>query len=157
MSWSPCSNTTNKPQRTYQVYLWLNRISYYSKIRISSSHQLQGLDKNEDPFQFLMKQVLKLKKLDREKIIFLAREILDVGNNVLTCEMQSDQEILLLATQPLSKTQSENNFDVLTTEFFLTHYRRYKQQHSGQYMHKNVSRLEILFTKNALKTFLNFF
>lgn len=104
-----------------------------------------------------MKQVLKLKKLDREKIIFLAREILDVGNNALTCEMQSDQEILLLATQPLSKTQSENNFDVLTTEFFLTHYRRYKQQHSGQYMHKNVSRLEILFTKNALKTFLNFF
>lgn len=54
-----------------------------------------------------MKQVVEPNKLDGENVVFLAGEILDVDNDALTYEVQSDQEILLLATQPLNKSTAD--------------------------------------------------
>ena len=54
-----------------------------------------------------MKQVVKFNKLDGENVVFLAGEILNVDNDALTYEAQSDQEILLLATQPLNKSNAD--------------------------------------------------
>ena len=54
-----------------------------------------------------MKQVVEPNTLGGENVVFLAGEILDVDNDALTYEVQSDQEILLLATQPLNKSTAD--------------------------------------------------
>ena len=59
-----------------------------------------------------MEQVDELKKLEGESVDFTVKEFLDADSIfTLTCETQSlsDQEILLLATQPLNETNADTD------------------------------------------------
>ena len=59
-----------------------------------------------------MEQVGELKKLEGESVDFIVDFVLDAGkDNTPTCETQnlSDQEILLLATQPLNETNADTD------------------------------------------------
>ena len=59
-----------------------------------------------------MEQVGELKKLEGESVDFIVDFFLDADkDNTPTCETQSlsDQEILLLATQPLNETNADTD------------------------------------------------
>ena len=59
-----------------------------------------------------MEQVDELKNLEGESVDFIVEEFLDADKDTLTCETQSlsdQQDILLLATQPLNETNADTD------------------------------------------------